>query len=253
VGRGTENFGALVPIYGTLSRRWIAMLIARSGEFRYRLVPDRDPPALLRHRSAGQSSCSQASLNHLRHVGSICFVPSWATTSTPWLDELLSAFRSWPVVPGPPIGLGMLTARHCAGHHGDSVHLLGHARGVSNVPVHLKESAYAVGKYHLGGVWDIVLPYTRSATIGGIFLDWAPLGETMAGRSCWATRSAHPVTLQPGNSIAAPSPTNSRRPTRDLFLSSLIALASCCRGGHSCARDRRLMPVDSARRAGKTS
>src|SRR3546814_10839708 len=49
------------------------------------------------------------------------------------------------------------------------------------VPTRLKESAYALGSTKWEGSWDIVLPYTRSAVIGGIFLGLGrALGETMA-------------------------------------------------------------------------
>jgi phosphate transport system permease protein len=49
------------------------------------------------------------------------------------------------------------------------------------VPQRLKESAYALGSTTWEVVWDIVLPYTRSAVIGGIFLGLGrALGETMA-------------------------------------------------------------------------
>ena len=49
------------------------------------------------------------------------------------------------------------------------------------VPTRLKESAYALGSTKWEVSWDIVLPYTRSAVIGGIFLGLGrALGETMA-------------------------------------------------------------------------
>ena len=37
------------------------------------------------------------------------------------------------------------------------------------VPGRLKESAYALGSTRWEVVWDVVLPYTRSAVIGGIY------------------------------------------------------------------------------------
>ena len=42
------------------------------------------------------------------------------------------------------------------------------------VPNRLKESAYALGSTTWEVVWDVVLPYTRSAVIGGIFLGLGP-------------------------------------------------------------------------------
>src|SRR3546814_2413027 len=73
------------------------------------------------------------------------------------------------------------------------------------VPTRLKESAYALGYTKWEVSWDIVLPYTRSAVIGGIFLGLGrALGETMAvafviGNSTRFTASL----LEPGTTIAA--------------------------------------------------
>ena len=73
------------------------------------------------------------------------------------------------------------------------------------VPSRLKESAYALGATKWEVSWDIVLPYTRSAVIGGVFLGLGrALGETMAvafviGNSVSFTASL----LEPSTTIAA--------------------------------------------------
>ena len=73
------------------------------------------------------------------------------------------------------------------------------------VPTRLKESAYALGSTKWEVSWDIVLPYTRSAVIGGVFLGLGrALGETMAvafviGNSVRLS----PSLLEPGTTIAA--------------------------------------------------
>jgi phosphate transport system permease protein len=94
------------------------------------------------------------------------------------------------------------------------------------VPVQLKESAYAVGNTTWEVVWDIVLPYTRSAVIGGIFLGLGrALGETMA--VTFVLGNAHllsPSLLQPGNSIAATIANEFTEADSSIYLSSLIAL-----------------------------
>ena len=73
------------------------------------------------------------------------------------------------------------------------------------VPTRLKESAYALGSSTWEVVWDIVLPYTRSAVIGGIFLGLGrALGETMA--VTFVLGNAHDLSaslLDPGTSIAS--------------------------------------------------
>jgi len=94
------------------------------------------------------------------------------------------------------------------------------------VPGRLKESAYALGSTRWEVVWDVVLPYTRSAVIGGIFLGLGrALGETMA--VTFVLGNAHSLTmslLEPGNSIAATIANEFAEADSPMYLSSLIAL-----------------------------
>ena len=94
------------------------------------------------------------------------------------------------------------------------------------VPNRLKESAYALGSTTTEVAWHIVLPYTRSAVIGGIFLGLGrALGETMA--VTFVLGNAHFLTaslLEPGNSIAATIANEFTEADSPLYLSSLIAL-----------------------------
>ena len=75
-------------------------------------------------------------------------------------------------------------------------------------------------------VWDIVLPYTRSAVVGGIFLGLGrALGETMA--VTFVLGNAHLLSaslLEPGNSIAATIANEFTEADSPVYLSSLIAL-----------------------------
>jgi phosphate transport system permease protein len=94
------------------------------------------------------------------------------------------------------------------------------------VPTRLKESAYALGSSTWEVSWDIVLPYTRSAVIGGIFLGLGrALGETMAvtfvlGNAMTLSASI----LDPGTSIAS-TIANQFSEASGLQKSSLMALA----------------------------
>ena len=94
------------------------------------------------------------------------------------------------------------------------------------VPSRLKESAYALGSTTWEVSWDIVLPYTRSAVIGGIFLGLGrALGETMAvtfvlGNAMNLSASL----LDPGASIAS-TIANQFSEAVGLQKSSLMALA----------------------------
>ncbi|WP_147696203.1 ABC transporter permease subunit, partial [Vogesella mureinivorans] len=82
---------------------------------------------------------------------------------------------------GPPLGLGTLTAGLVL-----AIMIIPFISSVMRevfltVPTRLKESAYALGSTTWEVAWHIVLPYTRSAVIGGIFLGLGrALGETMA-------------------------------------------------------------------------
>jgi phosphate transport system permease protein len=96
----------------------------------------------------------------------------------------------------------------------------------TTVPVPLKESAYAVGNTTWEVVWDVVLPYTRSAVVGGIFLGLGrALGETMA--VTFVLGNAHLLTsslLAPGNSIAATIANEFTEADSPIYLSALLAL-----------------------------
>jgi phosphate transport system permease protein len=94
------------------------------------------------------------------------------------------------------------------------------------VPGRLKESAYALGSTTTEVVWNIVLPYTRSAVIGGVFLGLGrALGETMA--VTFVLGNAHFLSLsllEPGNSIAATIANEFTEADSPIYLSSLVAL-----------------------------
>lgn len=223
-----RQFGALVPIYGTLVTALIAMIIAVPVSFGIALFLTEIAPAWLRTPVA-------AAIELLAGIPSIIygmwglfvFVPFMAEHVSPWLDEHLGPLAViGPLFRGPPIGLGMLTAGIVLG-----IMVIPFVSSVMRevfitVPVQLKESAYAVGNTTWEVVWDIVLPYTRSAVVGGIFLGLGrALGETMA--VTFVLGNAHllsPSLLEPGNSIAATIANEFTEADSQIYLSSLIAL-----------------------------
>ncbi len=157
--------------------------------------------------------------------GLFVFVPFMASIE-PWMNDTLGNI---PVIgqlfQGPPLGLGLLTAGIVL-----AVMILPFISSVmrevfQTVPARLKESSYALGSTKWEVVWDIVLPYTRSAVIGGIFLGLGrALGETMAvtfvlGNSYNITSSL----LMPGTSISS-SIANEFNEAVGLHRSALIAL-----------------------------
>jgi phosphate transport system permease protein len=223
-----HKFGALVPIYGTLVTALIAMLIAVPVSFGIALFLTEVAPAWLR----GPVSAAIELLAGIPSIiygmwGLFVFVPIMGEYVTPWLNDHLG---HWPLIgalfTGPPLGIGMLTAGIVL-----AIMVIPFVSSVMRevfltVPTRLKESAYALGSTTWEVVWDIVLPYTRSAVIGGVFLGLGrALGETMA--VTFVLGNAHRLSaslLEPGNSIAATIANEFTEADSDLYRSSLIAL-----------------------------
>jgi phosphate transport system permease protein len=223
-----HHFGALVPIYGTVVTALIAMLIAVPVSFGIALFLTEVAPAWLRGPVA-------AAIELLAGIPSIIygmwglfvFVPLMGEYVNPWLNDHLG---HWPLIgalfTGPPLGIGMLTAGIVL-----AIMVIPFVSSVMRevfltVPTRLKESAYALGSTTWEVVWDIVLPYTRSAVIGGVFLGLGrALGETMA--VTFVLGNAHRLSaslLEPGNSIAATIANEFTEADSEIYRSSLIAL-----------------------------
>jgi len=223
-----HKFGALVPIYGTLVTALIAMIIAVPVSFGIALFLTEVAPAWMRGPVA-------AGIELLAGIPSIIygmwglfvFVPFMATHIIPWLNAHLGG---WPLLgalfSGPPLGIGMLTAGIVL-----AIMVIPFISSVMRdvfltVPTRLKESAYALGSTTWEVAWDIVLPYTRTAVIGGIFLGLGrALGETMA--VTFVLGNSHQLSaslLMPGNSIAATLANEFTEADSDIYRSALIAL-----------------------------
>jgi phosphate transport system permease protein len=223
-----HKFGALVPIYGTLVTALIAMLIAVPVSFGIALFLTEVAPAWMRGPVA-------AGIELLAGIPSIIygmwglfvFVPFMAAKIIPWLNAHVG---HWPLIgplfSGPPLGIGMLTAGIVL-----AIMVIPFITAVMRdvfltVPTRLKESAYALGSTTWEVAWDIVLPYTRTAVIGGVFLGLGrALGETMA--VTFVLGNSHQLStslLMPGNSIAATLANEFTEADSDIYRSSLIAL-----------------------------
>jgi len=223
-----QVFGALVPIYGTVVTAFLAMLIAVPVSFGIAMFLTEIAPKWLRGPVG-------AAIELLAGIPSIIYgmwglfvlVPVLSEHVYPWVDEHMG---QWPIVgrffAGPPMGLGMGTAGLVL-----AIMVIPFIASVMRevfltVPGRLKESAYALGSTRWEVVWDVVLPYTRSAVIGGIFLGLGrALGETMA--VTFVLGNAHELTtslLMPGNSIAATIANEFAEADSEMYRSSLIAL-----------------------------
>jgi phosphate transport system permease protein len=223
-----HKFGALVPIYGTLVTALIAMLIAVPVSFGIALFLTEVAPPWLRQPIASAIELLAGIPSIIYGMwGLFVFVPFMAAHVIPWLNAhlgkvpLIGALFS-----GPPLGIGMLTAGIVL-----AIMVIPFISAVMRdvfltVPTRLKESAYALGSTTWEVAWDVVLPYTRTAVIGGVFLGLGrALGETMA--VTFVLGNAHQLTaslLMPGNSIAATLANEFTEADSDIYRSSLIAL-----------------------------
>jgi phosphate transport system permease protein len=223
-----QDFGALVPIFGTLVTSALAMLIAVPisfgiAVFLTEISPDRmrAPIAAAIELLAGIPSIIYGTW------GLFVFVPFMLDHVEPWLTDTLGPIPVLGILfDGPPLGIGMLTAGIILG-----VMVIPFISSVmrdvfSLVPPPLRESAFALGATRWEVVMGVVLPYTRTAIVSGIFLGLGrALGETMA--VTFVLGNAHQLSaslLTPGNSIAAVITNEFTEADSDIYLSSLIAL-----------------------------
>ncbi|MFD0726063.1 phosphate ABC transporter permease subunit PstC [Lysobacter brunescens] len=202
-----NKYGALVPIYGTVVTAIIAMLISVPVSFGIAFFLTEVAPRWLR-TPIGTAIELLAGIPSIIYGmwGFFILMPVMRDHLIPWMNDNLGPL---PVIgalfQGPPIGAGMLTSGLVL-----AIMVIPFISSVMRdvfltVPGRLKESAYALGSTRWEVVWDIVLPYTRSAVIGGIFLGLGrALGETMAvafviGNNVAFTKSL----LEPSTTIAA--------------------------------------------------
>ena len=168
----SKQFGALVPIYGTIATSLIALIIAVPVSFGIALFLTELAPAWLR-RPLGVAIELLAAIPSIVYGmwGLLVFAPIFATWFEKPLGTLLSGI---PIVgalfKGAPIGIGIL----CAGVILAIMiipYIASVMRDVFEVtPVLLKESAYGIGCTTWEVMWKIVLPFTKSGVIGGVML-----------------------------------------------------------------------------------
>ena len=179
----TENFGALVMIYGTLFSAVIAVIIALPLSFGIAFFLSEIAPQSLR-RPVGVAIQLLAAVPSIIYGmwGFFIISPLMAAYVQPPLIDLLGPL---PVLgalfQGPALGGGMLTAGLIM-----AVMILPFITAMfvetlASVPPMLKESAYGLGSTTWEVVWKVVLPYTKTGVVGGVMLGLGrALGETMA-------------------------------------------------------------------------
>jgi phosphate transport system permease protein len=223
-----EEFGALVPIYGTLISSAIAMIIGIPVSFGIALFLTELSPNWLK-RPLGTAIEMLAAIPSIIYGmwGLFVFAPLFAEYIQP---VLIKTFGALPVFgalfKGPPMGIGMLTAGIIL-----AVMVIPFITAVMRdvfelVPPMFKESAYGLGATTWEVVWNVVLPYTKIGVVGGVMLGLGrALGETMA--VTFVIGNSHRLStslLAPGNSIASSLANEFTEAVGPLHSSALIEL-----------------------------
>ena len=224
-----DQFGAVVPIYGTIVTSLIALLIAVPVSFGIALFLTELSPPWLR-RPLGTAIELLAAIPSIVYGmwGLLIFSPVFAEHVQPWLAKILGPL---PLVGklfgGPPLGIGLLTAGVIL-----AVMVIPFIASVmrdvfETTPAMLKESAYGLGATTWEVVWNVVLPHTKVGVVGGIMLGLGrALGETMAVTFVIGnTNSLDTVSLfAPGNSITSALANEFAEAGPGLHTSALIEL-----------------------------
>lgn len=178
-----QQFGALVPIYGTVVTSIIALLIAVPVSFGIALFLTELSPGWLR-RPLGTAIELLAAIPSIVYGmwGLFIFAPLFANYfQTPVGDLLSSVPFIGQLFSGPAFGIGILAAGVIL-----AIMIIPYIASVmrdvfEQTPVMMKESAYGLGCTTWEVIWNIVLPFTRNGVIGGVMLGLGrALGETMA-------------------------------------------------------------------------
>jgi phosphate transport system permease protein len=224
----TENFGALVAIYGTLVTSAIAMVIGIPVAFGVALFITELCPKWLKRPLATMIELLAAIPSIIYGIwGLFVLAPFIQAHIEPLLIATLGNIPGiGALFAGPPLGIGVLTAGFIL-----AVMVLPFISAImrdvfETVPPVLKESAFGLGATTSEVVWRVVLPYTRIGVVGGILLGLGrALGETMA--VTFVIGNSHHIQaslLQPGTTISAALANEFTEAVGDIYVSSLIAL-----------------------------
>jgi len=224
----TDQYGALIPIIGTLVTSGIALVIAIPVSFGIALFLTELSPKWLR-RPLGIAVELLAGIPSIIYGmwGLFIFAPLFADHVEPWINNHIGTLPVLgPFFSGPPMGIGILTAGIIL-----AIMVIPFIASVMRdvfdvVPTMLKESAYGLGATTWEVMWNVVLPYTKIGVVGGIMLGLGrALGETMA--VTFVIGNAHDLSkslLMPGNSISSALANEFTEAVGELYTSSLIEL-----------------------------
>lgn len=222
-----NQYGALVPIVGTLVTSVIAILIGVPVSFGIAIFITLMAPAFLK-KPIGIAIELLAAVPSIIYGmwGLFYFAPWFSNTVQPFLTDTLG---NLPLIgqffQGPPIGVSIFTAGFIL-----AIMIIPFIASVMRdmfevVPKALKESAFAMGSTTWEVIWKVILPYTKAGVIGGIMLGLGrALGETMA--VTFVVGNSHELVaglFYPGATIAS-TLANEFNEASGLHMSSLIAL-----------------------------
>ncbi len=223
-----DQFGALIPILGTLATSGIALLIGIPVSFGIALFLTELSPRWMR-RPLGVAIELLAGIPSIIYGmwGLFVFAPLFADHIEPWINKHIGTLPAiGPFFSGPPMGIGILTAGIIL-----AIMVIPFIASVMRdvfevVPTLLKESAYGVGATTWEVMRSVVLPYTKIGVVGGIMLGLGrALGETMA--VTFVIGNSHDLSkslLMPGNSISSALANEFTEAVGDLYTSALIEL-----------------------------
>ena len=224
-----EQFGALIPIYGTLVTSLIALLIAVPVSFGIALFLTELAPAWMK-RPLGVAIELLAGIPSIVYGmwGLLVFAPVFSKYVQPLMADSLGKL---PIVgelfSGAALGIGILSAGIVLAIM-TIPFIASVMRDVFEVtPAMLKESAYGVGATTWEVVWNVVLPYTKVGVIGGIMLGLGrALGETMAVTFLIGNMNVFGgfSLFLPGNSIASALANEFAEAESAIYTASLVEL-----------------------------
>lgn len=224
-----EDFGALIPVYGTVVTSLIALVIAVPVSFGIALFLTELSPVWLR-RPLGIAIELLAAIPSIVYGmwGLLVFAPLFAQYAQPALSSTLGQIPLLGALfAGPAIGIGLLSAGIIL-----AIMIIPFIASVMRdvfevTPAMLKESAYGVGATTWEVVWNVVLPYTKVGVVGGIMLGLGrALGETMAVTFVIGnTNLISGISLYaPGNSITSTLANEFGEATPGIYTAALLEL-----------------------------
>lgn len=224
-----EQFGAMIPIYGTLATSVVALVIAVPVSFGIALfLTELSPPWLRRPLGIAVELLAGIPSIVYGMWGLLVFAPLFSQYAQPALAGTLGQLPLVGVLfSGAGLGIGILSAGIILAVM-TIPFIASVMRDVFEVtPAMLKESAYGLGSTTWEVVWNVVLPYTKVGVVGGIMLGLGrALGETMAVTFLIGNMNLFNgfSLFLPGNSIASALANEFAEAESPIYTASLIEL-----------------------------